>query len=160
MFGIGSWFRRKAPDIRLMQTADAAAAAKLHADSFARGWSEEEISALILDRQVEANVLAQGRRLDGFVLSRMAADEAEILTIAIDPAQRGHGWGRRLLSNHLARLAARGIKALFLEVEEDNASARALYHRTGFVEVGRRPAYYVKADGTRSEALVLKRDLD
>lgn len=143
-----------------MQTADAAAAAKLHADSFARGWSEEEISALILDRQVEANVLAQGRRLDGFVLSRMAADEAEILTIAIDPAQRGHGWGRRLLSKHLARLAARGIKALFLEVEEDNASARALYHRAGFVEVGRRPAYYVKADGTCSEALVLKRDLD
>jgi ribosomal-protein-alanine N-acetyltransferase len=160
MFGIGRWFRGKAPDIRQMQTADAAAAAKLHAQSFARGWSEEEMSALILDRQVEANALARGHRLDGFVLSRMAADEAEILTIAIDPVKRGRGHGRKLLSNHLARLAARGMKALYLEVEEDNASARALYDKAGFFEVGRRPAYYVKADGTRREALVLRRDLD
>ena len=159
MFGLGSLFRREAAAIRLMQTSDSVSAARLHAMSFARGWSEEEIAALILDRQVEANALARGHRLDGFVLSRLAADEAEILTIAVDPAQRGGGLGRKLLSNHLARLAARGIKALFLEVEQDNISARALYARTGFAEVGRRPAYYTKPDGTRSEALVLRRDL-
>ena len=46
MFGIGRWFRGKAPDIRQMQTADAAAAAKLHAQSFARGWSEEDLAGL------------------------------------------------------------------------------------------------------------------
>ena len=159
-----SLFRRKMPGVRLMQTQDSEAAARLHAFAFARGWSEEEIGALILDRQVEANALVRGtfwrgEQLDGFVLSRLAVDEAEILTIAIGPDQRGHGLGRKLLSNHLARLAARGVRALFLEVEQDNAAARALYARTGFVEVGRRPAYYSKPDGTRSEALVLKRDL-
>jgi ribosomal-protein-alanine N-acetyltransferase len=159
MFGIGRLFRRATPSIRLMQTADSSAAAHLHAKSFARGWSEEEMGTLVLDRQVEANAMVRGARLDGFVLSRLAADEAEILTIAVDPAQRGAGLGRMLLSNHLTRLAARGVKALYLEVEESNVAALALYRRVGFVEVGRRPAYYAKADGTRSEALVLKRDL-
>ena len=159
MFGLSSLFRREAPSVRLMLTADSVTAARLHAQSFARGWSEEDIGALILDRQVEANAMARGHRLDGFVLSRLAADEAEILTIAIDPAQRGNGLGRKLLSNHLARLAARGIKMLFLEVEEDNTAARALYVRTGFIQVGRRPAYYTKPDGSRCEALVLRRDL-
>lgn len=164
MFAWLSIFRRKASSIVRMQTKHSGAAAHLHAHSFARGWSEEEMAALILDRQVEANALVRntllrGQTLDGFVLSRLAADEAEILTIAIDQDQRGQGLGLKLLSNHLARLAARGITVLFLEVEQDNASARALYARTGFVEVGRRPAYYTKPDGTRNEALVLKRDL-
>lgn len=159
MFGIGSLFRRTTPSVRLMQTSDSTQAAYLHGLSFARGWTEEEIGTLVLDRQVEANALVRGKGLDGFVLSRLAADEAEILTIAVAPAQRGAGLGRKLLSHHLARLAARGVKALFLEVEDSNTAAKALYARAGFVEVGRRPAYYAKADGSRAEAVVLKRDL-
>ena len=159
MFGIGRLFRRATPSIRQMQTSDSTQAAYLHGHSFARGWTEEEIGTLVLDRQVEANVLVRGKGLDGFVLSRLAADEAEILTIAVDPAQRGAGLGRKLLSHHLARLAARGVKALFLEVEDSNTAAKALYARADFVEVGRRPAYYAKADGSRAEAVVLKRDL-
>ena len=164
MFAWPSFLRRKAASITRMQTKHTGAAARLHALSFARGWSEEEMAALILDPQVEAQALVRstllrGQTVDGFVLSRLAVDEAEILTIAIDPDQRGQGLGRKLLSNHLARLGARGITVLFLEVEQDNTLASALYARAGFVEVGRRPAYYTKPDGTRSEALVLKRDL-
>ena len=60
MFGLGSLFRREAAAIRLMQTSDSVSAARLHAMSFARGWSEEEIAALILDRQVEALAQADG----------------------------------------------------------------------------------------------------
>ena len=159
MFGIGRLFRRATPSIRQMQTSDSIQAARLHGLSFARGWTEEEIGTLVLDRQVEANALVRGKGLDGFVLSRLAADEAEILTIAVDPAQRGAGLGRKLLSHHLARLAARGVKALFLEVEDSNAAAKALYARAGFAESGRRRGYYRRPDGSGLDALVMQRAL-
>ena len=50
-------------------------------------------------------------------------------------------------------------RALFLEVDETNAAAIALYRRFGFREVGKRPRYYQSADGARSGALVMRRDL-
>ena len=63
----------------------------------------------------------------GFVLSRLAADEAEILTIAVEPALRGRGVGRALLSENLRQAANAGAKSMFLEVDQDNAPALALY---------------------------------
>ncbi len=151
--------RREGAAVRLMKTAECGAAAILHSRNFARGWSEEELSALVLDPQVEAHVLARGHRVDGFVLSRLAADEAEILTIVLDEAQRGQGLATKLLLNHIARLVTRGIKVLFLEVGQTNQAALSLYFRHGFFEVGRRPAYYKNQDGSHSEAIILKKDL-
>jgi ribosomal-protein-alanine N-acetyltransferase len=154
------WLRRPAPRFRLMHGHDAEQAAALHANSFARGWSDLEIARLISDPAVEANALEQERDLSAFVLSRIAADEAEILTIAVDPDCRGEGLGHQLLNAHLARLAARGVKNLFLEVEDDNRAARALYAKAGFEQVGTRQAYYARPDGSRGHALVLKLPLD
>ncbi|MEI2736042.1 MAG: GNAT family N-acetyltransferase [Rhodoblastus sp.] len=94
--------------------------------------------------------------LSGFVLSRRAVDEAEILTIAVDPHARGSGIGTALLGGHLSRLSRLGVSTLFLEVDEANAPALALYRRFGFQQVGRRAAYYAKADGARANALILK----
>lgn len=93
------------------------------------------------------------------MLSRGAAGEAEVLTLAVDPGHRRRGIGRRLLDRHLATLAAAGVGALFLEVEDGNAAARALYAAAGFTEVGRRESYYRAADGTRPAALILRRRL-
>ena len=153
-------FKRPAPSFRLMNGADALQAASLHAASFARGWTELEMSRLITDPNVEANALVSQQRLAGFILSRIADDEAEVLTIAVDPAWRKQGLGRQLLGNHLARLAGRRVTALFLEVEDENKAARALYARSGFAQVGERQAYYARPDGTRGHALVLKRAID
>lgn len=155
-----SLFKRPTPSFRLMNGADAVQATSLHAASFARGWTEVEISRLITDPNVEANALVSHHRLAGFILSRIAADEAEVLTIAVDPAWRKQGLGRQLLRNHLARLAGRRVTALFLEVEDENKAARALYARSGFEQVGERQAYYARPDGTRGHALVLKRVID
>ena len=107
-----SLFKRPTPSFRLMNGADAVQATSLHAASFARGWTEVEISRLITDPNVEANALVSHHRLAGFILSRIAADEAEVLTIAVDPAWRKQGLGRQLLGNHLARLAGRRVTAL------------------------------------------------
>jgi len=99
-----------------------------------------------------------GSRLAGFILSRCAGSEAEILSVAVAPGRRGSGLGRDLLTLHLRRLAGLGVGAIFLEVSETNAPARRLYAKTGFREVGRRPNYYRDAGGT-AHALVLRRDL-
>ncbi|MFV0279637.1 MAG: GNAT family N-acetyltransferase [Rhodoblastus sp.] len=107
-----------------------------------------------------ASVVADGigptPGFSGFVLSRRAADEAEILTIAVAPGARGAGLATALLGNHLSRLARLGVSNLFLEVDESNRPALALYRRYGFEQVGRRPAYYAKPDGARTNALILK----
>jgi ribosomal-protein-alanine N-acetyltransferase len=95
------------------------------------------------------------RPAQGFVLARTAADEAEVLTLAVLPAARRQGIGGALLAEALAGARLRGACAMFLEVSARNAAALALYAGAGFAEVGRRRRYY--ADG--ADALVLRRDL-
>jgi [ribosomal protein S18]-alanine N-acetyltransferase len=143
------------PTFSVARPHDAAAIATLHGASFHRGWGEDEVSALLLDGAVAADRLMIRRTLVGFIMSRIAADEAEILSVAIAPARRGRGLSRPLLDFHLRRLAGRGVRAVFLEVDEHNEPARRLYAAADFAEVGRRAAYY-EAGAT---AFVLRRDL-
>ncbi|WP_188520206.1 GNAT family N-acetyltransferase [Alsobacter metallidurans] len=138
---------------------DAAAVAALHAEGFHAGWSASECEAMLLDRAVVGQGIGPGQALDGFVLSRVALDEAEILTIAVARRRQGGGLGRRLLQAHFGALVNRGVRTLFLEVDEGNAPARALYARAGFEQVGRRAGYYRKPDGSAAAALVLRRTL-
>ena len=121
---------------------------------FHRGWSDGEFEQLLLDRKVVAHRAIVGGNLVGFILSRVAAGEAEILSIAVAASRRGKGLARRLLDLHLRRLAGLATHAVFLEVDEGNVPARRLYRRAGFRDVGRRRGYY--AEGA---ALVLRRDL-
>ena len=78
----------------------------------------------------------------GFVLARLAAGEAEIFTVAVARAHRRQGIGWRLMDAVLRELHAQRAEALFLEVDEANLAALALYRRLGFHEVGKRPRYY------------------
>ena len=133
--------------------------AALHAASFQRGWSENEIERLLVERNVLAHRATIGGKLAGFIMSRIAADEAEILSVAVARAQRGRGLARALLRLHLGRLAGLGVRGVFLEVGEDNDAARRLYEHAGFEEVGRREAYYAHGAAGNSAALVLRRDL-
>ncbi len=93
--------------------------------------------------------LVDGR--GGFVLARVAADEAEILTLAVAPAMRRHGLGRELMQAAMAAAAGRGAASVALEVAERNAAARSLYAGLGFAGVGRRRGYY----GAGGDALIL-----
>lgn len=138
---------------------DVTAIAQLHAASFRRGWSDGEIEGMLLDRNVVAHRATIGRNFAGFVISRIALDEAEILSVAVDQAYRGRAVARALLRYHLGRLAALGVRTVFLEVDEGNVSALRLYRRAGFVEVGRREGYYLNAGGKPAAALVLRRTL-
>jgi ribosomal-protein-alanine N-acetyltransferase len=138
---------------------DAARLAQLHGASFHRGWGEGEFEVMLRERNTLVHRLKRGRNVIGFAVSRMGADEAEILSIAVDADYRGRGLSHNLLLTHLGHLAGRGIRTIFLEVEENNAPARRLYERTGFAIVGRRERYYKQADGEQLNALLMRRDL-
>jgi [ribosomal protein S18]-alanine N-acetyltransferase len=148
-------FGRTQPILSETQPGDAIAIAALHKASFQRGWAEHEIHRLLIDGAVVGHRIIAGDMMIGFILSRMAAGEAEILSIAIAPARRGRGLARPLLDLHLRRLAGLGVRAVFLEVDAHNAPARALYRRAGFHEVSQRQGYYHSG----AAALVLRRDL-
>ena len=148
-------FARATPVLSEAGPRDAAAIAALHAASFQRGWGEDEVHGLLMNRAVTSHRAMIGRTLVGFILSRAVADEAEVLSVAIAPAWRGRGFARPLLDLHLRRLSGLGARAVFLEVDEHNAPACRLYRRAGFTEVGRRQGYY--ANGRA--ALVRRRDL-
>jgi [ribosomal protein S18]-alanine N-acetyltransferase len=143
------------PALSEARARDAAAIAVVHGASFRRGWGEDEVLRLLLEGNVVAHRVMIRRTLAGFIMSRMAADEAEILSVAIAPNRRGRGLSRLLLDFHLRNLAGRGVRAVLLEVDEQNEPARRLYGRAGFREVGRRQGYYESG----ATALVLRRDL-
>jgi ribosomal-protein-alanine N-acetyltransferase len=138
---------------------DAPALARIHGASFHRGWGESEFESMLTERNTLAHRLRMGRKIVGFSVSRLAADEAEILSIAVAESHRGRGLSHNLLLTHLGHLAGRGVRTVFLEVEENNPPARRLYERAGFTVVGRRERYYRQGGGEPLNALLMRRDL-
>jgi [ribosomal protein S18]-alanine N-acetyltransferase len=143
------------PTFLSARASDAASIARLHAASFGRGWEEDEVHRLLLDSAVVAHCAMVRRTMVGFIMSRTAADEAEILSVAIAAARRGRGFSRPLLDFHLRSLAGLGARTVFLEVDEHNTPACRLYAGAAFQEVGRREGYYEGG----ATALVLRRDI-
>jgi ribosomal-protein-alanine N-acetyltransferase len=130
------------------------ALARLHAAAFVeeRPWTAPEFAALLAGPG--ALLLGDDRAM---LLARVAADEAEVLTLATDPAWRRQGLAGALLGRFHAEARARGAVRAFLEVAEDNVAARALYAGAGYSEAGRRRGYYRKASGGTVDALLLSR---
>jgi len=153
------WLTGAPPVIVDAGPAAAASLAALHAAGFRRGWTEAEFERLLVDRNVLAHEAVTGRKVVGFILSRRAAGEAEILSVAVARSDRGRGIAGALLDVHLRTLAGLGTEAVFLEVEDDNPPARRLYAGRGFLQVGERRGYYAQGDGRVSTALILRRDL-
>lgn len=131
--------------------------AALHAAAFpaAERWGAEAIG-LMLELPGHFAVLAvEGDTPLGFAMGRVAADQAEVLTLAVHPAARRAGLGLTLMQELAREAQDRDAAELFLEVAETNRQARALYARFGATAAGRRRAYY--PDG--ADALVLRRTL-
>ncbi len=152
-------FSSPQPVVEAASLRDARKLSELHGASFNRGWSETEFEQLLAERNTLTHRLRAGNRTIGFIISRLAADEAEILSVAIDSAWRGRGLSHNLLQTHLGHLAGRGIRTIFLEVEETNLPAVRLYQHCGFQVVGRREQYYRDPSGQLLSALVMQRDL-
>jgi ribosomal-protein-alanine N-acetyltransferase len=145
-------------------SADADALTDIHAEAFVRAWSADDFAALVNN----GNVFALGvrresifgvRRLVGFVIVRVAADEAEILTIAVRRAARGKGHGRFLMEEAMRRLYRDHVAACFLEVDRGNEAAIGLYRALGFKDVGVRKGYYRAGVDPEGSALVMRLQL-
>lgn len=134
----------------IFPAVDPARLAAIHAEAFAAPWDQAALAELL----ASPGVFAVAEE-DGFILIRVVVDEAEILTLAVRPSARRAGLGARLVEAALVRAAALDAERMFLEVAESNGAARALYARSGFVEMGRRRGYYSHADGRREDALTL-----
>jgi ribosomal-protein-alanine N-acetyltransferase len=139
--------------------AEAAVLSALYEAGFGEAWAPDQLAQLLAGPGVFALIaLDEADEPVGFTLGRVAADEAEILSITLLPGQRRQGGGRRLLDALVARSAAAGAASLFLEVAVDNPAALALYRGAGFQEAGRRKGYY-KVGDTAVDALVMRLEL-
>ena len=144
-----------------MAGGDAAAVAAIHKTGFAHSWSAREIADMLAAPANFGDVAATAdrKKIGGFILSSLAADEAEVLAIAVDPRYRGQGLGKMLMRRNLARAKAAGAAAMFLEVDKSNAAAIALYRAFGFQNVGERKGYYRRPDGGSATALIMRASL-
>ncbi|HEY3790694.1 MAG TPA: ribosomal protein S18-alanine N-acetyltransferase [Bradyrhizobium sp.] len=156
---LSGWLSGGTAVVEAASLRDAQRLAQLHGESFHRGWGEGEFEAMLAERNTLVHRLRVGRKVVGFAVSRMAADEAEILSIAVAGTHRGRGLSRNLLLTHLGHLAGHGVRKVFLEVEENNQPARRLYERAGFSVAGRRERYYQQLGGEQLNALLMRRDL-
>lgn len=136
---------------------DADELARCHASLFSEAWNAQSFAQLLSHPGSTSLVACHGnpRKIVGFIVAQLAADEAEILTFGVAADWQRKGLGRRLIEG-LRRAAQRGeAKRLFLEVADDNVPALVLYSRMGFKDVNRRKDYYSRADGGKADALVL-----
>ena len=156
---IGLPFSRQSFAYESLMQAHCAELADLHAPAFHHAWSEEDFAGMLSQGNIFgfiARPVGKPKQAAGFVLARLVAGEAEILTIAVSSAFQRRGIGRDLMEAVLRHLHHERAESLFLEVDESNVAAQALYRRLGFIQVGQRPAYYETSHG-RSNALVLRR---
>lgn len=139
--------------MRQAHGTDAPVLAAIHAAAFppAEVWGPDAFALQLALPGVAALLDESG----GFILIRVVADEAEILTLAVHPEARRQGIAARLIEAAAGLAAAAGAATLFLEVADRNTAARALYTSTGFTQAGLRKRYY--PDG--ADALVMRRPL-
>jgi ribosomal-protein-alanine N-acetyltransferase len=146
-----------------LTTKDSDAVSALHREDFVRPWTGGEFADLLSQNTVfgyAAREVGHGNAAPiGFVLARLVAGEGEILTVAVARSHRRQGLGWRLMDAVLRELHAQRAEALFLEVDETNVAAIALYRRLGFRQVGKRPDYYRTGGSGTNGALVMRRDL-
>ena len=146
-------------NLRAAVEADLPALAAVHQLAFHPGWNEEELADVGSGPGVFGLVAEADGAVLGMVLCRTVADEAEILTLAVDPAARRGGVGRALVAAAVGLAAQQGALDVFLEVAIDNHPALRLYDQAGFAQAGLRRNYYDRGGDLRVDAVVMRLDL-
>ena len=152
---------RPAPEaavvIRTMRHEDLPHVSDIERRSYDFPWSHGVFRDCLL-AGYQCIVLERDGEVAGYGILSVAAGEAHILNLCVEPAWRSHGYGERLLDDMLFRARTASVREIFLEVRPSNANALALYQKKGFHQVANRPAYY-QAQGGREDAAVLAKKL-
>lgn len=133
---------------------------------FGEAWNRRQITdALVLPSTRALVINAAGQLIEtgaanaaGFIVTRTAADEEELLLIAVDPQHRNKGLGKLMLDLFFTSARARNINHVFLEMRKGNPALK-LYEQAGFQPIGERRDYYRTANGTRLDAITFARTL-
>ncbi len=150
--------------IRAAGLADTDIISAMHGEAFNRGWSESDVESLLAQDSVACLIAERRRRLGrsqpaGFVMIRKAADEAEVLSIAVRPGYRRRGIGRALMEDALRNLYRDRVASVHLEVDAGNEAAVRLYKSQEFQATGNRPDYYRQGRTSPRTALVMSRQV-
>jgi len=142
--------------LRAAREADLDNVLAIEQASFADPWSRSAFIELLDDPRVAFLIADAGDAVRGYVVAWHVLDEGEIGNLAVHADARRQGVGARLLDGAIAAVRKARVDALYLEVRDSNAAARALYASRGFAEVGRRREYYRRP---KEDALVLRLEL-
>lgn len=152
---------RPAPEarisIRQMRHEDLGHVSDIERRSYDFPWSHGVFRDCLL-AGYQCIVLDRDGEVAGYGILSVAAGEAHILNLCIEPVYRSHGYGERLLDEILFRARSASVREIFLEVRPSNKHAIALYRKKGFHQVANRPAYY-QAQAGREDAAVLAKKL-
>lgn len=129
--------------------------AELEKFCFSDPWSENSVRSELENPLSLWLVALEGESVAGYVGSQTVLDEADIMNVAVSPANRRKGVARALLTALQTLLSGQGVHSLTLEVRASNDPAIALYEALGYVQVGRRPNYYHKP---KEDALILRKE--
>lgn len=124
--------------------------------AYGEAWTTAQLLTLFALPSARVAVAWDGDSPCGFSAARIAGPESELLLLAVDPAWRGRGVGKRLMDDWRDWAEAHGVDEYFLEMRSDN-DAIHLYEAAGFSECGRRPAYYRGGDGVVRDAITMRR---
>ena len=143
--------------IRTMKHEDLSHVSDIERRSYDFPWSHGVFRDCLL-AGYQCIVLERDAEVAGYGILSVAAGEAHILNLCVDPIYRSHGYGERLLDDILFRARTSSVREIFLEVRPSNSNALALYKKKGFHQVANRPAYYQSPEG-REDASVLSKKL-
>ncbi|MFI9459528.1 ribosomal protein S18-alanine N-acetyltransferase [Acinetobacter sp. NPDC052428] len=138
--------------IRLMQAADVEAVAKIERSVQSHPWTLKQFQDAVTAYQ--STVIEVQGQVAGFCILQPVLDEANLLLMAIDPAQQGQGLGYQLLEASVAMLKNNPVQ-IFLEVRESNQAAIKLYEKSGFHQIDLRKNYYPNSNGSREHAIIM-----
>jgi len=130
--------------------------AALHQTSFETPWRADEFGTLLNHPGTDATIAMDVHHTPmGFILIRQAADEAEILTLCVDPQYRSLKIATKIVNSIVAGFKVQGVNKIFLEVADDNFAAIRVYQNCGFDTVAKRPGYYYKHGPSAKDALIM-----
>ncbi len=138
--------------IRLMQAADVEVVAKIEKSVQSHPWTLKQFEDAVTAYQ--STVIEVQGQVAGFCILQPVLDEANLLLMAIDPAQQGQGLGYQLLEASVVMLKNNPVQ-IFLEVRESNQAAIKLYEKSGFHQIDLRKNYYPNANGSREHAIIM-----
>ncbi|MGO8953270.1 MAG: ribosomal protein S18-alanine N-acetyltransferase [Rhodomicrobium sp.] len=145
-------------DIKRALPSDAPDLSALHDQALPPGWLVADIAASCGDTSRIVLKAVNGAVLLGFAIFQFAADEAEILSIAVAKETRRRGIGSSLMEAAIAACQKKLISRIYLEVAEGNAAARRLYEKFGFLVIAHRKNYYQAARPAPETALIMRLD--